>query len=98
MQPIIIGGEPEPSYARMAIPYYPIDSIKEAGSKFLIATGSRSTNPPIPSLDLSRVHSRWTLQNVRQIIASGVWKQKLIEIPTGLILAYIACTPEPGVA
>ncbi|MEM7466147.1 MAG: FAD-dependent oxidoreductase [Pseudomonadota bacterium] len=53
--------------------------------KLLIATGSTPMSPPIPGIDLPGVHSCWTLEDARHIIAGSKPGSKVLLMGAGFI-------------
>ena len=53
--------------------------------KLLIATGSTPVSPPIPGIDLPGVHSCWTLDDARHIIAGSKPGSKVLLMGAGFI-------------
>ncbi|MGR8947368.1 MAG: NAD(P)/FAD-dependent oxidoreductase [Gammaproteobacteria bacterium] len=53
--------------------------------KLLIATGSTPVSPPIPGIDLPGVHSCWTLEDARHIIAGSKPGSKVLLMGAGFI-------------
>ncbi len=124
---VMIGDEQEPPYSRMALPYYIIDKIEEAGTylrkdsnhfskkdieiirdrvlnfdgankkltlennnevefdKLLIATGSHPIRPPIEGMDLPNIHSCWTLEDGRNIVAKAKPGSNVVLMGAGFI-------------
>jgi len=124
---VMIGDEQEPPYSRMALPYYIIDKIDEAGTylrkdsnhfskkdidiirdrvlkvdgankkltlennnelefdKLLIATGSHPIRPPIEGMDLPNIHSCWTLEDGRNIVAKAKPGSNVVLMGAGFI-------------
>ncbi len=56
-----------------------------AFDKLLIATGSHPVRPPIPGLDLSGVHTCWTLEDARAIAALAKPGAKVLQMGAGFI-------------
>ena len=56
-----------------------------AFDKLLIATGSHPVRPPIPGLDLSGVHTCWTLEDARAIAALARPGAKVLQMGAGFI-------------
>ena len=56
-----------------------------AYDKLLIATGSTPVSPPIPGIDLPGVHSCWTLEDARHIIAGAKPGSKVLLMGAGFI-------------
>jgi len=124
---VMIGDEQEPPYSRMALPYYIIDKIDEAGTylrkdsnhfskkdidiirdrvlkvdgankkltlennnevefdKLLIATGSHPIRLPIEGMDLPNIHSCWTLEDGRNIVAKAKPGSNVVLMGAGFI-------------
>ena len=53
--------------------------------KLLIASGATATRPPIPGIDLERVHNCWSLQDARKIVAATGQDSKVILMGAGFI-------------
>jgi NAD(P)H-nitrite reductase large subunit len=53
--------------------------------RLLIATGSHPIKPPIPGIDLSGVHSCWTMDDARRIIADAAAGTRVVQIGAGFI-------------
>ena len=127
----LIGGEPEPPYARMAIPYFLEGKIEETGTylranpshyddlgitympayaggldtskkilnlksgedlefdKLLIATGASPIRPPIPGIDLTGVHTCWTLNDARHIAKLAEPGKPVVLVGAGFIGSII---------
>lgn len=51
----------------------------------LIATGSRPLRPPIPGIDAAGVHSCWTLDDARKIMALAVKGARVLQLGAGFI-------------
>lgn len=127
----LIGGEAEPPYSRMAIPYLLVDHINEQGTylrktdnyyqdqridlvqasvtaidptqnrislaqgdalnydRLLIATGASPISLPIPGIDLPGVHSCWTLNDARAIVARATAGASVVLIGAGFIGSII---------
>jgi len=124
---VVIGGEPEAPYSRMAIPYLLAENIGEEGThlrhgaghydklgidvrpgtvtevstadssitledggqlnydRLLIATGSHTTRPPIPGMDLARIENCWTLEDARRIVAQSREGSRVVLMGAGFI-------------
>ncbi|MDO9165775.1 MAG: FAD-dependent oxidoreductase [Rhodoferax sp.] len=59
------------------------DSI--AFDTLLIATGSRPVRPPIPGIDTAGVHSCWTLDDARAIMALATKGARVLQLGAGFI-------------
>ncbi|MBT9507645.1 FAD-dependent oxidoreductase [Rhodoferax sp.] len=59
------------------------DSI--AFDTLLIATGSRPVRPPIPGIDTAGVHSCWTLEDARAIMALATKGARVLQLGAGFI-------------
>ncbi|MES2537036.1 MAG: FAD-dependent oxidoreductase [Pseudomonadota bacterium] len=63
--------------------------LQDGGSiaydRLLIATGSLPVRPPIPGIDSKGVHSCWTLQDARHIMALARPKARVIQMGAGFI-------------
>ncbi len=57
--------------------------------RLLVATGSRPVQPPIPGMDLDRVHSCWTLEDARQIMAHAQGGSDVVLMGAGFIGSII---------
>ena len=53
--------------------------------RLLIATGSRPLRPPIPGIDLARVHPCWTLDDARHIAALAQPGKRVVQLGAGFI-------------
>ncbi len=53
--------------------------------KLLIATGSHPVSPPIPGIDLPRIHHCWTLSDARNIAAQAFPGSKIVLMGAGFI-------------
>jgi NAD(P)H-nitrite reductase large subunit len=53
--------------------------------RLLIATGARPVRPPIKGLDLPNVHSCWTLEDARAIMASAKPGARVLQMGAGFI-------------
>jgi NAD(P)H-nitrite reductase large subunit len=53
--------------------------------RLLIATGSHPIKPPIPGIDLPGVHSCWTMDDARRIIADAAAGTRVVQIGAGFI-------------
>jgi NAD(P)H-nitrite reductase large subunit len=51
----------------------------------LIATGSKPARPPIPGMDLPGVHSCWTLEDARKIMALATRGARVLQMGAGFI-------------
>lgn len=51
----------------------------------LIATGSRPVRPPIPGIDTAGVHSCWTLDDARAIMALATQGARVLQLGAGFI-------------
>ncbi len=51
----------------------------------LIATGSRPVQPPIPGIDLAGVHTCWTLDDARSIMALATPGARVLQLGAGFI-------------
>lgn len=51
----------------------------------LIATGSRPVRPPIPGIDTAGVHSCWTLEDARAIMALATKGARVLQLGAGFI-------------
>ena len=127
----LIGGEPEPPYSRMAIPYLLSGNISEQGTylrqapghyeqlgisykqgraggldaanrklflsggqalsydSLLLATGSSPIIPPLDGANLDGVHSCWTLDDARLIMAKVQQGTPVILVGAGFIGSII---------
>ncbi len=56
-----------------------------AYDRLLIATGSHPLRPPVPGMDLPGVHSCWTLDDARNIIAMAKPGSRVLQIGAGFI-------------
>ena len=56
-----------------------------AFDKLLVATGSHPVRPPIPGLDLSGVHTCWTLEDARAIAALAKPGARVLQMGAGFI-------------
>ncbi|MDH3219592.1 MAG: FAD-dependent oxidoreductase [Gammaproteobacteria bacterium] len=61
------------------------DGSSRGYDKLLLATGSHPISPPIPGLDLSQVHSCWTLEDARNIIKLAQSGSNVVLIGAGFI-------------
>ena len=61
------------------------DGFTLAFDKLLIATGSYPFSPPIEGIDLPNVHSCWTLEDARQIIALAKEDSNVVLMGAGFI-------------
>jgi len=57
--------------------------------RLLIATGSRPARPPIPGMDLPNVHSCWTMDDARKIMASATKGARVVQMGAGFIACII---------
>lgn len=57
--------------------------------KLLIATGSSPAIPPISGINLPNVHSCWTLENARQIIASVKPGTRVLQMGAGFVSCIV---------
>ncbi len=53
--------------------------------KLLIATGSRPVQPPIPGIDSPQVHTCWTLEDARAIMALAKPGARVVQMGAGFI-------------
>ena len=56
-----------------------------AFDKLLIATGSRPVQPPIPGIDSPEVHTCWTLEDARAIMALAKPGARVVQMGAGFI-------------
>lgn len=124
---VLLGDEPEPPYSRMALPYFLVGTIDEAGTylrkseshyddlavdfrhgralkvdpaartvtleggetlsfdRLLIATGSRTVQPPVPGIGLPGVHPCWTLADSREIVRRAAPDGRVVLMGAGFI-------------
>jgi len=124
---VLLGDEAEPPYSRMALPYFLVGTIDEAGTylrksdshyedlgitfrharaekvdpqkkkvalaggkalaydRLLVATGSSTTSPRIPGIDLPGVHPCWTLADAREIARLAAPDGHVVLIGAGFI-------------
>ena len=124
---VLVNGEKDPPYARMAIPYVLSAKIKPEGThlrqaadhferlrirlvagraqavdsqartvrlqdgttlpydSMLIATGSHPSLEKVPGIDLAGVHTCWTLDDVRAIVASIKPGTRVVQMGAGFV-------------
>ena len=58
--------------------------------KLLLATGSHPIRPPIPGIDLPNVHTCWTLEDARAIVAlAKTGKRGAEPVPASLVAFFL---------
>ena len=53
--------------------------------KLLIASGSKPAQPPVPGIDLPNVHTCWTLEDARAIMAKATPGARVVQMGAGFI-------------
>ena len=61
------------------------DGSSEKYDKLLLATGSHPIRPPIPGIDLPNVHTCWTLEDARAIVALAKTGKRVVQVGAGFI-------------
>lgn len=61
------------------------DGHFEDYDRLLIATGSHPVRPPIPGIDLPQVHTCWTLEDARAIVALAKPGSRVLQLGAGFI-------------
>ncbi|CAM3390535.1 NAD(P)/FAD-dependent oxidoreductase [Polaromonas hydrogenivorans] len=56
-----------------------------AYDRLLIATGSRPASPPVPGIDSAGVHTCWTLEDARKIMALAQPSARVLQMGAGFI-------------
>lgn len=61
------------------------DGSSLAFDKLLIASGSKPAQPPVPGIDLPDVHTCWTLEDARAIMAKATPGARVVQMGAGFI-------------
>lgn len=61
------------------------DGSSMSYDKLLIATGSKPAQPPVPGIDLPNVHTCWTLDDARAIMAKATPGARVVQMGAGFI-------------
>jgi NADPH-dependent 2,4-dienoyl-CoA reductase/sulfur reductase-like enzyme len=61
------------------------DGTQQSFDSLLIATGASPVHPPIPGMDLPRVHACWTLADARKIMSYATPGARVLQMGAGFI-------------
>lgn len=61
------------------------DGSSMSYDKLLIASGSKPAQPPVPGIDLPNVHTCWTLEDARAIMAKATPGARVVQMGAGFI-------------